>query len=851
MFNENIVLTEYEIKGILGRGTFSKVKLGVNKMTKEKVAIKIIDKQFIINKNNYERIKREILILKKTNHINIIKVYDIKEDSKNYYFIMEYCKYGELFQQIINKRHLDPNISSFYFYQLINGLNYLHSHKIIHRDLKPENVLVGENNILKIIDFGLSNFSPQDEYLCTPCGSPSYAPPEMIGGDKYNGMSGDIWSCGVILYVMLNGFLPFDGNSNNDLFNKIMKCKVNYPKNMDKNAVDLLQNILVANPDKRIDMEKIKKHQFYLKGKKIFEEKYPDLINKIEYENNKEDNNLFIRYIIESDNNNNINKLNNTRLRSFENQKEKTIKEKYIHVNNINNKKSPKNESNLYKSNLILKTKNINYYKQILSDRLNIQKIRNSDKNIINKTNPDKNTINSTKNVSTAKKRNKIICTLKKKNISDNIKTMQSSEKNNENLNKKDNLIPLISKDNNNCLKHDKKECKSPNHLIKKQLMKNSQKYVEEEENINEIYGIQKETHNFNVNFTFKKTKKSKKIYNNEINNFSGENLKKNHNCTIDIEEKNKIHKEKSEKNKIYINNMNNINYNMSPIKKYASSINPKIPNNQLEEISKNNYDNYNKKYINTSSKSNNYKLGIKEQFFLYKSKYLKIQSPQELYKNNNESLFSEKSMMDNKTISTNIYNIKRAPMSEIDKINYSLRKENFNSNNKHKEKTKEIKSKNKSNKKQMLVNKLYKLSSIKKNFNTCNDILNSSKGKEDFKNYIISHNKINKSDNTHKYINSRSMNKNLNHSESKYNDKSRNKSNLKKNDNNENKNVKKIRPNSNYKSITRNLNKYNKKFNKYNTNKNILNKEDLFFSANKGRISSKEILKKNKKKST
>ena len=846
MFNENIVLTEYEIKGILGRGAFSKVKLGVNKMTKEKVAIKIIDKQFIINKSNYERIKREILILKKTNHLNIIKVHNIKEDSKNYYFIMEYCKYGELFQQIINKKHLDPNISAFYFFQLINGLNYLHSNKIIHRDLKPENILIGENKILKIIDFGLSNFSSQDEYLSTPCGSPSYAPPEMIGGDKYNGMSGDIWSCGVILYVMLNGFLPFDGNSNNDLFNKIMKCQVNYPKNMDKNAVDLLKNILVSNPDKRINIENIKKHQFYLKGKKIFEEKYPDLINKIEYENNKEDNNLIIRDIIESENNNNINRANNTRLRSFENQKEKKIKEKYIHVNNISKKKSPKNESNLYKSNLILKTKNINYYKQILSDRLNIQKIRNSFKNNNNKINPD-NTINTIKNKSTAKKRNKKICGLKKKNISDNIKTMKSPEKNIENLNKNDNFISLSSKDNNNCLKYDKNRCKSPNHLIKKNLMKNSKKYVEEEEkNINEIIGIQKETHNFNVNYTFKKMKKSKKIYNNEINNFSGENLKKNHNCTIDIEEKNKINKEKSEKNKIYINN---INYNMSPIKKYASSFNPKIQNNQLEEISKNKYDNYNKKYI--SSKNNNNKLGIKEQFFLYKSKYLKIQSPQELYKNNNESLFSEKSMMNNKTMSTNIYNIKRTPMSEIDKINYSLRKENFNSNNKHKEKTKEIKNKNKSNKKQMLVNKLYKLSSIKKNFNTCNDILNSSKGKEDFKNYIISHNKINRSDNSTKYINNRSMNKNLNHSENKNIDKNRNRINLTKNNNNENKKVKKIRSNSNNKSINGNLNKYNKKFNKYNTNKNILNKEDLYFSANKRRISSKEIIKKNNKKST
>ena len=174
-----------------------------------------------------------------------------------------------------------------------------------------------------------------------------------------------------------------------------------------------------------------------------------------------------------------------------------------------------------------------------------------------------------------------------------------------------------------------------------------------------------------------------------------------------------------------------------------------------------------------------------------------------------------------------------------MDKINYSLKKEKFNSNKKHKEETKEIKNKNKSNKMQMLVNKLYKLSSIKKKFNTCNDILNSSKGKEDFKNYIISHNKINRSDNSHKNIINRNMSKYLNHSENKNIDKNKNRDKTKK--------VKNLRSNSNYKSINHNLNKYNKKFKRYNTNKNILNKEDLDFSVDK----KKEKLNKINKKST
>ena len=152
MNKENIVLSDYEIKGILGKGTFSKVKLGVNKKTNEKVAIKIIDKQFTLNKHNYERIKREISILKNCNHPNVIKVYDSKDDSNNFYFVMEYCKYGELFLHIVNNKRLNDKESSFYFFQLINGLNYLHVNEIVHRDLKPENLLISSGQILKIID---------------------------------------------------------------------------------------------------------------------------------------------------------------------------------------------------------------------------------------------------------------------------------------------------------------------------------------------------------------------------------------------------------------------------------------------------------------------------------------------------------------------------------------------------------------------------------------------------------------------------------------------------------------------------------------------------------------------------
>ena len=278
--NQNI-LYEYTIKETIGKGTFSKVKLGINKSTGEKVAIKILEKRKIKTKTDKIRVERELNILKKINHINIVKILQTKEDQDNIYIIMEFINY-DLFLHIVNNKRLDEKESSFYFYQLISGLEYIHSLNIVHRDLKPENLLITKKRILKIIDFGLSNYFINDELLFTPCGSPSYTPPEMIKGYKYNGYAVDIWSSGIILYGMLCGYLPFEERDNKALFKKIVKCKVVYPKTLSNNAQNLLKKILVPNPDKRININEIKKHPFYLEGKEIFYKRYPDLIGMIE-----------------------------------------------------------------------------------------------------------------------------------------------------------------------------------------------------------------------------------------------------------------------------------------------------------------------------------------------------------------------------------------------------------------------------------------------------------------------------------------------------------------------------------------------------------------------------------------
>ena len=327
-------LSDYNIIGTIGRGTFSIVKLGENKWTKEKVAIKIMQKNKIINQEDLIRIYREIEILKSLKHPNVIKIYKILEDSKKFYIIMEYCENGELFNYIVEKHRLKEDEAAIFYYQLINGLEYIHKNKIVHRDLKPENLLITKDYILKIIDFGLSNYSKYNILLGTPCGSPCYASPEMVSGQKYNGFLIDIWSSGIILFAMICGYLPFQDNNNEILFGKILKCKINYPKYISELALDLLKKIIVSEPSKRITLKQIKEHPFYLRGKMLFNQMHPDIYN----------NNNFPEIYI-----NNINLSNSGKIKSEENL-----------VNNIlnNNIKNYENKKMIYNP---YSPENINY----------------------------------------------------------------------------------------------------------------------------------------------------------------------------------------------------------------------------------------------------------------------------------------------------------------------------------------------------------------------------------------------------------------------------------------------------------------------------------------------------------
>ena len=292
-------ISNYTLKGDIGEGNFGKVKLGIFKQTGEEFAVKILNKKMIKEKMK-NTVFKENDIIKRFNHVNVIFVLDIIEDPENYYIVMEYCKKGELFDYIVDQQRLEEDEAAYFFYQLINGVEYIHSLDVAHRDLKPENLLLNENKILKIIDFGLSHEFNGEELLKTKCGSPSYAAPEIIKGLPYDGFKTDVWCCGIILYAMVCGYLPFEGENNKILFKNIVECNPDIPEYLGEDTQDLISAILKPEPNDRVTIEQIKEHEFYLRGKNLCDIRIEDDVDKINQQlmkkNSKNNQNLnFIR----------------------------------------------------------------------------------------------------------------------------------------------------------------------------------------------------------------------------------------------------------------------------------------------------------------------------------------------------------------------------------------------------------------------------------------------------------------------------------------------------------------------------------------------------------------------------
>ena len=258
---------DYLLNEELGSGGFGKVVLGTHIPTGEKVAIKIMNKEQILSDElNKERVLNEISILKTVRHNNIVKLYEVMETPQKIYLVMEYCDNGEMFDYIVSKKHLTEKQACVFFQEIIDALTYLHSQNIAHRDVKPENILLqtfGNTLTTKLIDFGISRTYTLDKLISTPCGTASYAPPEMHKGEEYYGLLSDVWSAGVLLYAMVFGYLPFCEEDEDENIDNIINGNYEIPEEASPELEDLIKHIMDIDPLTRYDLDQIKKHPWY------------------------------------------------------------------------------------------------------------------------------------------------------------------------------------------------------------------------------------------------------------------------------------------------------------------------------------------------------------------------------------------------------------------------------------------------------------------------------------------------------------------------------------------------------------------------------------------------------------
>jgi 5'-AMP-activated protein kinase catalytic alpha subunit len=260
------IVGQYMIGKTIGEGTFGKVKLAAHMPTGEKVAVKILEKSRIKEAADIRRVNREIKILKKARHNNIIQLYEVLDTQNAIYLIMECAEGGEMFDYIVQQKRVAEVQACKFFHQIVDGVDELHKNEITHRDLKPENLLLKASPdgwIIKVVDFGLSNTHEGNKLLATACGSPCYAAPEMIAGKKYCGPLADIWSMGVILFALVCGYLPFEDPNTAALYKKILAADYKAPKFISAEVRDLISKILETDPKKRYTMNDIRQHPWY------------------------------------------------------------------------------------------------------------------------------------------------------------------------------------------------------------------------------------------------------------------------------------------------------------------------------------------------------------------------------------------------------------------------------------------------------------------------------------------------------------------------------------------------------------------------------------------------------------
>lgn len=251
----------YRLLKTIGKGNFAKVKLARHIPTGREVAIKIIDKTQL-NPSSLQKLYREVRIMKILNHPNIVKLFEVIETEKTLYLVMEYASGGEVFDYLVAHGRMKEKEARAKFRQIVSAVQYCHQKHIVHRDLKAENLLLDADMNIKIADFGFSNEFTVGGKLDTFCGSPPYAAPELFQGKKYDGPEVDVWSLGVILYTLVSGSLPFDGQNLKELRERVLRGKYRIPFYMSTDCENLLKRFLVLNPGKRGTLEQIMKDRW-------------------------------------------------------------------------------------------------------------------------------------------------------------------------------------------------------------------------------------------------------------------------------------------------------------------------------------------------------------------------------------------------------------------------------------------------------------------------------------------------------------------------------------------------------------------------------------------------------------
>ena len=674
--DKNKKIGDYLLLSTIGSGTFSKVKLGLHIPTKQKVAVKILDKDKINDEADIERIKREIHILSILRHPNIVQLYETITSENNIYIIMEYVEGKDLFQYIYSMQHLTEYKSSQLFRQLISCLEYIHKLGIVHRDIKPENILLTKNKKnIKLVDFGLSNTYEEGELIKTACGSPCYAAPEMISGKEYEGFYSDLWSSGVVLYCMLVGKLPFDDEDIKKLYHNIKIANYIMPNFLSNYAQDILRRILVPNPKRRIKLEDLKRHPFLLMSERVpmykgiiidndeIEVDY-DIVQmmKEKYFNSEGDCNINCDIIVGNIKNNLHNKITTVYYLLYKLKNEDGMEDSII-----KNKDKYNTDSNSNNDKNILQNKKNN----IFNDTINLSNNNNLE---INQISEDEKSPSFVKFINKIDS-NKIINTTDNEKLSIN----QSLTKNEDNISKEDNDYSF-----------NKKDRKIYIHNIKKILFNNVNKKSDENLIIDTNNNSPKNTQKDNITINNDNNEKRFNIL--VINNFMSDkdpSHNENFNNLSTFHDKANIYdnnvekkdKNTNEGNIVSLNEKNRINEEKNDRLK-AKSI---ITDNSNDSKYKNYRENLINKIMNYTDKNDSRNMKLLHNIKYYQKKRIKSQ-PGNTIKINNFTMPINYANNANKMKQKEITNNNINKVNKINKISFNtMKNNNLENNNKSK----------------------------------------------------------------------------------------------------------------------------------------------------------------------